>query len=259
MKQRILLTVLGLALTVVFQLPAGAATAETPNGDQILRQMCAQLAAAPQFRFKAHREIDPALIPGSEVAQVANVVVNVHRPNKVFALAKSEKGLRRLYFDGQSLSLLDAKMNLYATIPMRTSIDGVVDQLDTRFGFVPPLAEFTVSDPYKEFSRDASTVSYIGRDTLRAGFLNLGSMECEHLALTGPEADAEVWIGTNDHLLKKLVATFHRPGNPQVRAKFSAWNLNASMADSKFTFIPPRGAQKIKMRPIGKTQLAANP
>jgi len=147
-------------------------------------------------------------------------------------------------------------MNLYATVPMRTSIDGLVDQIDERYGFVPPLAEFAVSDPYKEFRREASAVSYVGRSTLQTGFLNLGSVECEHLALTGKEADAEVWIGVHDHLLKKLVATFHRKGNPQLRIAFSTWNLDASVIDSDFTFTPPKGAQKIKMRSVEKTKVA---
>jgi len=247
--KRLLLTLLGLTLGVV---STSSAKAANTSGDQILRQMCSQLASAHQFSFKAHREMDPALVPGSMVAQSADVEVIVLRPNKVFASATSSKGLRRLYFDGQTFSLLDTKMNLYASIPMRTSIDGVVDQMDTRFGFVPPLAEFAVSNPYKEFRREASTVSYVGRSTLPGGFLNLESVECEHLALTGPEANAEVWIGANDHLIKKLVATFHRKGNPQVRINFSTWNLNASVTDSEFTFTPPQGAQKIKMRPIGK-------
>ena len=165
------------------------------------------------------------------------------------ATSETEKGERRLYFDGKTFSLLDAKMNFYTTIPMDTSIDGLVDQIDKRYGFVPPLAEFAVSDPYKEFRREASAVSYVGRSTCPTGS---EGMECEQLALTGKEADAEVWIGVNDHLLKKLVATFHREGNPQLRISFTAWNLAASVTDSEFTFTPPKGAEKIEMRSIAE-------
>ena len=78
-------------------------------------------------------------------------------------------------------------------------------------------------------------------------------MECEHLLLIGKLTNAEAWIGVNDHLLKKLVATFHRHGNPQVRIDFSSWNLNAPVTPGEFTFTPPQGAMKIKMRPIGKS------
>ena len=258
MKASFTLTAASFALTALFAWPVQAAdsakspAAEKPNGDQILKQTCAKLAAARQFSFQAHREMDPALIPGGVVAQSADVEVTVLRPNKVVAEAKSKKGTRHLYADGQTFSLLDAKMNLYATIPMHKSIDGLVDEIDQIYGFVPPLAEFAVSNPYNEHRRQSTAVSYTGRSTVPTGFLNLGSVECEHLALTGKEADAEIWIGVNDHLLKKLVATFHRDGKPQVRITFSSWNLAASVTDSAFTFTPPKGALKIPMRPIAK-------
>jgi hypothetical protein len=252
MKLNITLTVAGLTVAALFELatlPAGATEPDKPNGDQILQQMCAKLAAARQYSFKAHREMDAALIPGSDVAQSADVDVTVQRPNKVMATSETEKGERRLYADGKTFSLLDAKMNFYSSIPMDTSIDGLVDQIDKIYGFVPPLAEFAVSDPYKEFRGEASAVSYIGRSTCPAAS---EGMECEHLALTGKEADAEMWIGVNDHLLKKLIATFHREGNPQLHITFATWNLAASVADSEFTFTPPKGAEKIQMRSIAE-------
>ena len=82
---------LTLSLVAAPLLPAIAAD---PNADQILKQMCAKLAAARQFSFKAHREMDPALVPGSEVAQSADVDVTVQRPNKVMAKSETEKGER---------------------------------------------------------------------------------------------------------------------------------------------------------------------
>ena len=163
---------LGLALTAVFTVSAIAAepAAAKPNGDKILKEACAKLAAAKQFSFKAHREIDAALTAGSEVAQDAYVEVLVQRPNKVAAVSASEMGARSLYFDGRTFSLLDSHMNLYASVPMRTSIDGLVDQIDKKYGFTPPLAEFTLSDPYKEFRRQARTVSYLGQGDLAHRF-----------------------------------------------------------------------------------------
>ena len=80
--------------------------------------------------------------------------------------------------------LLDEKNNHYAKVPMRTSIDGLVEQIDMKYGFVPPLAEFALSDPYKEFKRQARGFTYLGREKTREGFLGLGGVEChQHLAL----------------------------------------------------------------------------
>ena len=114
--------------------------------------------------------MDAALVPGGGVAQKADVTVVVQRPNKVMATAESDKGERQLFADGKTFTLLDAKMNLYSIVPMQTSIDGLVDQIDQKYGFIPPLAEFAVSDPYKEFRQEATAVSYVGRAKCSKGW-----------------------------------------------------------------------------------------
>ena len=74
-------------------------------------------------------------------------------------------------------------------------------------------------------------------------------MDCHRLLLSGHAVEAELWVGVNDHLIRKLVATFNdRPGNPQIKIEFSDWNLAAKVTDGQFTYVPPPGAMKIPMR-----------
>lgn len=241
-----------LALFAASLLPVAAAE---PNADQLLRQMSAKLAAARSFTFEATREIDPALIEGSDAPEKARVAVSVQRPNKLSAQATSKLGTRRVVFDGRTFSLLDAKPNHYAAVPMRTSIDGLVARLDEQYGFVPPLAEFALSNPYANVRRQAHTITYLGRGKTTAGFLGMGGVECHRIGLAGKNADAELWLAVSDELPRKLVATFkHLPNQPQVRIAFSAWNLAAPAAD--FTFTPPQGAQKLEMWTTAKMQSA---
>lgn len=243
---------LTLALFAASLLPLAAAE---PNADQLLRQMSAKLAAAKSFTFEATREIDPALLEGHSVPEKARVSVAVQRPDKLAAQATSKLGTRRVVFDGRTFSLLDAKPNHYATVPMRTNIDGLVARLDEQYGFVPPLADFALSNPYADLRRQAHTVTYLGRGKMRTGFLGLTGVECHRIGLAGKNADAELWLAVNDALPRKLVATFKKqPGQPQVRIAFSEWNLAAPAAD--FTFTPPKGAQKLEMWTTAKMQSA---
>jgi hypothetical protein len=252
MKTHTLLATMGLALSAALTVPAIAASpaaADQPNADQILRQMSAKLAAAPSFTFQATRQIDPGLLIGHDVPVAANIAVTVQRPDKITAKAASKQDVRHAYADGQTFSMLDVKANVYATVPMRTSLDGLVEKIDKQYGFTPPLAEFVVSDPYKEFRRQANTVTYLGQGTLRGGLWNLSKVDCHRLKLSGHGVDAELWIGVNDQLLKSLVATFNdRPGKPQLKITFSHWNLAAKTTAKEFTFTPPKGALKIPMR-----------
>lgn len=244
-----------IALVASLLLPLTAAETN-PNADQLLRQMSAKLAAAQSFTFEARRELDPGLVEGINVPQKANIAVAVQRPNKLAARATSDLGVRRFIADGRNLTLLDAKANCYATVPMRTTLDGLVEQLDDKFGFTPPLAEFALSNPYKELRSHANTISYLGQTKTQAGFLGLFGDECYRIALKGQEADAELWIAVNDQLPRKLIATFHREGQPQLRITFSKWNLAATVSASDFAFSPPQGSQKIEMWTTARMQAA---
>jgi len=139
-------------------------------------------------------------------------------------------------------------MNHYTTLPMKTNLDGLVDQLEQKYGFMPPLAEFALSDPYKEFKSQAQSVTYLGLDKTTA------DAECHHIALKGKDADAELWIAASDQLPRKLTATFHAKGQPQVRVAFSKWNLEAPVSATEFAFTPPKDAQKIEMWTPAKMQ-----
>ena len=251
------LALIALSTSPAFAADAPAPAAGNPDADQLLRQMSAILAAAPAFSFEATREIDPALMEGQALPEQARVIASVQRPNKLGGRAESKSGTRRFVFDGRTLSLFDEKENTYATVPMEMSLDGLVDQLDEKYGFTPPLAEFALSNPYAEFHRQAHTVTYLGRAKTSGGSLGLGGVECDRIGLKGKEADAELWIAVSDQLPRKLVATFHRAGHPQVRIAFLTWNLAAPVNAADFTFTPPKSAQKIEMWTTAQMQGAA--
>ncbi len=240
-------SLLGLGLLAASLLPVAA---DEPNADQILQQMSAKLAAAQSFSFKAARDIDPALLAGSKERENADVVVSVQRPNKIAAHETSKQGERQLYADGQNLTLFDVQKNLYSIVPMQASIDGLVEEVEQKYGFTPPLAEIAMSDVYKDIHQKAQSVSYLGQTSE-------GGEACHRLALSGKVVNAELWIGVSDQLPKRLVATVNgRPGKPQVKLEFPDWNLAANLTDKDFAFVPPAEALKISMITIEEAAAA---
>ena len=241
------ISILTIGLLAAALLPVAAAE---PDADQILQQMSAKLAAAQSFSFKATREIDPALLAGRNAPENARIVVTVQRPNKIAANSTSKDGVRHFYADGRNLSLVDVTKNLYSTVPMHTSIDGVVAELDRKYGFTPPLAEIALSNVYQDIHEKAQGVSYLGQATA-------GGVMCHRLALAGKVADTELWVGVSDQLPRRLIATVKGlPGKPQLKAEFSDWNLAAKITDKDFAFVPPKGAQKISMITTAETEAA---
>lgn len=206
-----------LLIALLVALSRSPATA-APSGDQILREMSAKLAAAKTIAFEAERQTDPALLEGRDVPEKSRVSAVVRRPSQFAARGASQEGARQIVADGHTLTILDKKKNHYAQVPMPATLDGLIDKLDAEYGFTPPLLEFTSSNIYRDFREQAHGVTYVGTDKLPAGFLR--SVSCHHLALKGPAADAELWIDADDLLPRKLVATFHRAGHPQLHVEF---------------------------------------
>jgi hypothetical protein len=172
----------------------GPLAAAEPDADQLLRQMSAKLAAAQSFSFNVTREIDPALLSGRKEPEKAHLDVTVQRPNKIAADSTTKDGVRHFCADGRNLSLVDGTKNLYATVPMHTSIDGLVAEVDRDYGFTPPLAELALSDVYQDIRQKARAVSYMGQANYRGG------VACHRLALSGKLVDAELWVGMSDQL-----------------------------------------------------------
>jgi hypothetical protein len=217
------------------------AVASAPDPAQIVREMFDTLAGARQLTFKATRRLDAALVIGGSVAESAAIEVWVSRPQHIRARSVSDAGVRVLYADGQTVSLSDEAMKVYATAPLAGTIDQMVDALDARYGFTPPLAEFIVNDPHKKFSAQIQGSQYKGREAING-------VDCDRVTVTGEIADADLWIAVADHLPRKFVATFKdREGGPQLSVDFADWNLAATLDESVFIFDPPRDAEKILM------------
>jgi hypothetical protein len=232
---------LALTLACTPSTEKSAITAATNDPDQLLRQMSEKLAQTKSLSFKVDRKLDAALVEERNVAENTQIEISVSRPGKFQAKSNGKDNVRHLFFDGQTLSLYDETMKLYATVPVAGTIDEAVAKIDEKYGFTPPLAEFILSDPYKALSQHIKSKAYKGKE-------NISGVECHHLTLGGEVADSELWIGVADLLPHKLVATFKdREGSPQLQADFSSWNLAPTFDDKMFALVAPPDAEKIEM------------
>jgi len=203
--------------------------------------MSDSLAGATQMTFQATRHVDRSLSEGSDIPESAEIDVAISRPGKLRATATADTGVRRFYFDGQTITLLDETMLLYATVPLPGTIDDMIDKLDEAYGFVPPLADFATNDPYRRFDKQIQSSVYHAKETING-------VECDYVTVTGEVADADLWLSSTDHLPRRFIATFKdRDGKPQLKIDFSQWNVAAQLDDSLFAFSPPAGADRVKM------------
>ena len=217
----------------------------SPDPDALLKTMSTRLASAKQYKFTVSKTI-----PGNVAKELgqqtkSNVEVVVARPDKLSAKV-IEKGAtsREMVFDGRTFTVADEVNHFYSPVPLRGSLDDAMTQLGKVYGFRPPLAEFMVRDTYRALKSRVETISYLGKDTLRQGGQ---AVPCHRLGLQGKLADAELWLGMEDSLPRRLKATRSKSGGRDllVDLKFLTWDLNPQVSASAFRYQPPANAQKI--------------
>lgn len=226
--------------------PAPSGAVLEPAAAAELHEMSGRLASIDNLTFDATRHIDAELLEGRNAAEDARIHVMVKRPDKVHAVSRGNLGVRHFYFDGRSVTVYDESKKMYATAPMEGTIDEMVERLEERFGFVPPLAEFIVNDPWAKIQGQVRSGRVVGTEMI-------GGKSCQKLQLTGEMATADLWVSADEDLPCRLVATFTEiEGDPQVRAEFSNWRSDPGLTDEMFTFKPPSGARKIPMVPVSE-------
>jgi hypothetical protein len=152
---------------------------------------------------------------------------------------------KRVWYDGQSMTILDTLKNLYVTVP----VDGTVAEALTRvardYGVEMPLAPLLKKNLLEEM-----------KSVVRASYLGIHDAEgepCHHLLFRGEHVDMQIWITVGDEpLLRKLVVTFWDiEGSPQQSLTFLDWNLEADISPNTFKAQLPEGAVAIEILPRG--------
>jgi hypothetical protein len=248
------LTLLALALAAPSLTPALAADGatqnsnETINPDTVLRQMSQKICTANRFSFKGRREIESGLAGGDGLHANTKIEVTVQRPDKMMARATIPGDNRCLYFDGKQLTITDVQKKVYSTILMAVSLDKLPSELATIYGFVPVAADFLVSNLYEDLVWRSKSVEYLGKGTIKSGFLGLNSVHCHRLALRGDVADSELWIAEKDLLPRRWIATVKAASGAEViKLELSSWNLEAKTQDKDFVFSPGKEVIQIPM------------
>ena len=72
---------------------------------------------------------------------------------------------------------------------------------------------------------------------------------CDHLAFRGESVDWQLWVDRGEKpFFRKIVLTYKElPGEPQLSARLSEWDIEPSFSDTLFQFSVPEGARRIQV------------
>jgi hypothetical protein len=232
--------------TVLAESDTAAAADRNPDVDEqaltILQKATDYLTSLNQFHLKGNTVMDVVQESGQKIQFSAAVEATVKRPDRLLVSRVRDDGsIRRFWYDGKTASMYDEKEKVYGKIPVPDTIDEMLDYLEDVIEDPRPLADLLYND-LTHLAKLPVSGAYVGESYLKG-------VACDHLAFRGKSVDWQIWVDRGEKpLIRKIVITYKElPGEPQFTARMEQWNVMPEISDSLFQFIPPEGAQQIRV------------
>lgn len=202
--------------------PATAEDLEQSEGMQKIRAMSEYIKSAKSMSFTANSFFEQPSTGGPAIKRFASHKIYIQHPNKLAFRAEFDDGLVRVgNFDGETLIVALPADKTYTAIPIKGSIDEMLEVLDDEYGIALPIADFLYSDFYAAQKEYIEYSEYIGRR-------KLFDRTYDQVLFTGPTANWQLWITAENPLPARFIATYFRePGDPEFMATFLNWSLNS--------------------------------
>jgi hypothetical protein len=212
--------------------PAAAAPFEPglqPKAIEILKAACARLAAAHAMTFTAVvSEESPSLL-GPPLIYTTKSEVAMRRPDRLRVITLGDGPRSEFYYDGKFMMAFAPAENLLAVAQAPPTIDQTLAVAYDSAQVYFPFTDLLVSDPYKDLAADLTTAFYIGQSQV------VGGTKTDMVAFSSKDVFAQIWIGTQDKLPRRLYAVYL---NDRARLRhvveFSNWELGKAVEDKGF-------------------------
>ncbi len=225
-------------------LGAFAASAQT-DSDGMKAGALDKLAAAKSFTIMAERTISEDLAEVSPFPMQSTIALHVVRPDKLHAQVTGEGIDRQLFFDGNEVSYVDAKENIFFTFTAVGNIDGLITAIEEKLGFTLPMADLISSDPKSKIMTETLKVEDLGEVEVEGAKLNL-------IKGTDEEIAWQAWIDPATTTLKKVEIGLAAADKPSMTYSFKEVNLDADHSETNFAYTPVEGAKVAKITTVSE-------
>ncbi len=223
--------------------PVKSAEMDDRQARDILQNMARTLAEAEQYSVTLTSSYDAPQADGQMVEYGAVREIQVKRPDKLRVdLQRSDGDLRIMVFDGQQLIVHNVTDNIYAKAEKAGTVDDAVKYLVGVLKTPLPLARMFRTTIAAELDKLVEEIDYVELNMLT-------DVPTDHLAVRTKDVDFQIWVAQGkEPLPRRVIITYKNfKGDPQFRADFTNWNLDAKSVKGPFTYSPPKNAELVPM------------
>ena len=238
------LVVLVLSASVSTEVRAQAPAVD-PAATAILKRMTDYLGSLQQFSVHTQNTLEEVLDSGHRIDLDVSASVIISRPNKLRSERKGDLVDQIFYYDGKTLTLYNPTHKVYAKEPAPETFESLFKYMYESLGFAVPVSDLVYSDVFPLLMQDVTFAAVIGKTYI-------DGVKCDHLLFSRPGVDFQVWVTEGSRPLprKYVVTDTAISGKLSISTLMSNWNVEPMVEDAQFSFVPPKGVQKIDFMPF---------
>lgn len=216
---------------------------------ELVKAMGARLAQAKTLQFDARSTYE---VPGPNDTRVyftTAAAVSFQRPDKLRVISLGDGPPSAFYATGQEISAYTPGRRLLAVAPAPGAIDAALKVAYDKGGLYLPFADVLLADPAKTILDGITTAYLAGQSKL------VGEVTTDVVVLAGDDIRAQVWIGSEDKLPRKMIVTFPKaPNAPHYETEFSNWLLDRTFHPNEFRIDWAGKSQRIEFAPSSNSR-----
>lgn len=237
-----------LFLVTICYSTVAAAQAPEPTPQQraamgMLMSMAEQLGSSAKFQVDLRVSYDAVQADGQKIEFGEQRRISLERPTLLLVDERASDGAGSMtLFDGEWITVSNAREKVYARAPQPGDIDQSVQYFVRDLGMRMPLAAMLTTRFPQELEKRVLEISHVEQ----TDFLGVPA---DHLAGRMKDVDFQVWISAGQRPVPlRIVITYRKePGQPQFRADFTDWKFNPSFLHKTFRFDPAPGAREVPL------------
>jgi hypothetical protein len=212
-----------------------------PKALDVLKAAGSRLAAARSMTFTAVATYESPSRLGPPLAYTVQSNVTLQRPDKLRVISPGDGPASEFYYDGKTMVAFAPAENLVAVADAPPRIDEALKTAYDAGAVYFPFTDVIVADPYADLADGLKLAFYIGQSRV------VGGTTTDMVALVSDQMFAQIWIGAEDKLPRRLRAMFRDdPARLRHDVVFSDWRLDGPVAADAFASSSARVAKHIE-------------
>jgi hypothetical protein len=190
--------------------------------------------------YKLHTSSDEKNEPYGLVRSYGVDEVYMSGPDKMLVSVEDKKGHRQYMYNGKQMAYYSFTENNYGTIEAPSTTMEAIDKIHNDYDVNFPAADFF----YPTFTDDMIALF---EEIRYLGMVRIDEKECFHILGKNTEMTVQFWINNDAFTLPAKLLITHSDDHTQYEATFSNWKINTSLPEAMFDFLPPAGANKLRI------------